>query len=140
MFTTERLRLRAFEEADEKDDLEMFNDPVVMSNFSSDYLVPVARFNGFEENIIQKSVFYATLELKDTCEFVGFCALGWQYSPKDRDVEYGICTRRKFWNKGYGTEATKFVVDHAFRLLGMHRVSLNVFESNAGAIVVYKRA
>ena len=138
MFSTERLCLRAFRETDEKDYLEMFNDPLVLSTLSSDYLVPQPRLNSYVESVIQKSVFYATLELKDTGEFVGECSLR-MHSAKDRDAEYGISIKRKFWNKGYGTEVTRFVVDHAFRMLGMHRVSLCVFESNAGAIALYRK-
>ena len=43
------------------------------------------------------------------------------------------------WGHGYGTEATRLMVDHAFGTLGLHRVSLNVFEFNERAIRAYQR-
>ncbi|KAG1854860.1 acyl-CoA N-acyltransferase, partial [Suillus subluteus] len=39
----------------------------------------------------------------------------------------------------WGSEATKFTVDHAFRALGVQRVSLTVLEGNEAAIAVYKK-
>jgi RimJ/RimL family protein N-acetyltransferase len=43
------------------------------------------------------------------------------------------------WGKGFGTEATRLMVDHAFGTLGLHRVSLYVFEFNERAIRAYQR-
>jgi RimJ/RimL family protein N-acetyltransferase len=43
------------------------------------------------------------------------------------------------WGRGYGTEATRLMLDHAFRSLGLHRVALFVFEFNERAIRTYRR-
>jgi RimJ/RimL family protein N-acetyltransferase len=40
---------------------------------------------------------------------------------------------------GYGTEATKLVVDFAFDVVGLHRVSLDVFGFNPRAQRVYEK-
>jgi UDP-4-amino-4,6-dideoxy-N-acetyl-beta-L-altrosamine N-acetyltransferase len=42
--------------------------------------------------------------------------------------------------KGYGTEALKLAVDHAWRDLNLHRVWLRVFEDNARAMEAYRKA
>jgi RimJ/RimL family protein N-acetyltransferase len=42
--------------------------------------------------------------------------------------------------KGYGTEATRLVLDYAFTLLGLHNVWLRVFAYNERAIRAYRRA
>jgi len=42
-------------------------------------------------------------------------------------------------NRGLGTEALRLVLSHAFGLLGLHRVSLEVFDFNARAIHVYMK-
>jgi RimJ/RimL family protein N-acetyltransferase len=42
--------------------------------------------------------------------------------------------------KGFGTEATRLVVDHAFTALGLHTVRLDVFEYNAAGIRAYEKA
>lgn len=43
------------------------------------------------------------------------------------------------WGKGYGTEATRLVLAHAFDCLGLHRVDLRVLEHNQRAIACYER-
>ncbi|KAG1743328.1 acyl-CoA N-acyltransferase [Suillus paluster] len=70
---------------------------------------------------------------------MGQCSIKVTEPVKNRDGLFGIGMLPKFWGKGYGTEATKFIVDHAFRVLGVQRVSLNVLEGNEAAIAVYKK-
>jgi RimJ/RimL family protein N-acetyltransferase len=43
------------------------------------------------------------------------------------------------WGKGYGTEATRLVVQQAFESLGLSEVRLEVFSHNARAISAYTR-
>jgi RimJ/RimL family protein N-acetyltransferase len=43
------------------------------------------------------------------------------------------------WNRGFGSEATRLMVDHAFGSLGLHRVALSVFAFNERAIRAYDR-
>ncbi len=43
------------------------------------------------------------------------------------------------WAKGFGTEATRLLVAHAFEALGLARVTLRVFEGHARAIRAYER-
>lgn len=55
-------------------------------------------------------------------------------------AEFGIFIGDKTaWGKGYGTEATKLVLDYAFFKLGAHRVELKVYAPNIGAKKVYQR-
>lgn len=42
--------------------------------------------------------------------------------------------------KGYGTEATQLVLDHAFIVLGMRNVMLKVYTSNIAGIRAYEKA
>jgi RimJ/RimL family protein N-acetyltransferase len=44
------------------------------------------------------------------------------------------------WGRGFGTEATQLMVDHAFGSLGLHRIGLFVFEFNERAIRAYRRS
>lgn len=43
------------------------------------------------------------------------------------------------WGHGYGTEATRLVMDEAFESLGLDEVRLEVFSHNARAIAAYQR-
>jgi RimJ/RimL family protein N-acetyltransferase len=59
----------------------------------------------------------------------------------NRTATFGILIGEKdCWGKGYGTEATRLVLDYAFTGLGLHNVMLNVFANNERAIRAYRRA
>ena len=65
---------------------------------------------------------------------------------KDIDHAHGTATfgiligEKDCWGKGYGTEATQLVLDHAFTVLGLHNVLLTVFSFNERGIRAYLRA
>lgn len=43
------------------------------------------------------------------------------------------------YGRGYGTEATRLVVDHAFDVAGLHRLHLQVYDFNPRARRVYEK-
>lgn len=43
------------------------------------------------------------------------------------------------WGKGYGTEATRLLVQHAFETMNLNRVWLLVYEFNERALRAYER-
>ncbi len=54
---------------------------------------------------------------------------------------YGILIGEKeCWNKGYGTETTKLVLDYGFTVLGLHNIMLTTYAYNIGAIRAYTKA
>jgi len=58
-----------------------------------------------------------------------------------RTAEFGIgLGEPDSLGRGYGTEATRLVLDYAFTLLGLHNVWLRVFAYNERAIRAYRRA
>ena len=46
---------------------------------------------------------------------------------------------KKYWNKGYGTEAFKLLLDYGFKALNMHNVFLRVYSFNERAIKSYEK-
>ena len=55
--------------------------------------------------------------------------------------EFGIVIgERDAWGKGYGTEATRLMLQYAFDVLGMRNVSLTVHADNTRGIRAYERA
>lgn len=46
---------------------------------------------------------------------------------------------RAFWNNGYGSEAMDVLMRYSFEVLGLRRISLNVFEHNPRALHVYEK-
>lgn len=138
MFTTDRLLLRGFEDSDVDNLIILHNDARVQRFITNEPIVP--RPSKYKEDLkkwAEQSTLYFTLVLRGTGEFMGQCSVVIQ-EPKNRDGVFGIALRPKFWGVGYGTEASKFVIGYAFKALGVHRVSLGVFEGNKAAIALYK--
>ncbi len=50
-----------------------------------------------------------------------------------------VIGEKECWGKGYGTEATRLVVDEAFEHHGVSQVRLEVFRHNPRAIAAYQR-
>jgi len=70
---------------------------------------------------------------------LGSCALS-QVDGENGSAMYHITIGEKdVWGRGYGTEATQLMLDHAFGTLRLHRVALTVFEFNERAIRAYRR-
>jgi ribosomal-protein-alanine N-acetyltransferase len=44
-----------------------------------------------------------------------------------------------YLDRGYGTEASKLLLDYAFAVLGYHKVNLDLFEYNARALAMYEK-
>jgi RimJ/RimL family protein N-acetyltransferase len=71
-------------------------------------------------------------------ELIGSCQL------HSIDVERGIAElqirigQADARGRGYGREAVGLLLDHAFGALGLRRVTLHVFASNAPALAVYR--
>jgi RimJ/RimL family protein N-acetyltransferase len=46
---------------------------------------------------------------------------------------------KKYWNKGYGTEALSLLLDYGFKALNLHNIGLSVFSFNERAIKSYEK-
>lgn len=63
-----------------------------------------------------------------------------QIDFRNRHASLGITIGEKEeWGKGYGTEATRLMVRHAFETLNLNRVWLRVYEYNQRGIRTYKK-
>ncbi|KAG6808994.1 hypothetical protein H0H92_002061 [Tricholoma furcatifolium] len=140
MFSTKRLRFRRYQPSDKDNILSLHNNFRVMTYLTEGPIVPRAE-DKFESilSFIRDSVMYCVVEELATDAFVGFASILPQNHAKNREADFGLALLPSFWNQGYGTEIANFMVDHAFRHLASHRVSLTVFEGNDGAIALYKK-
>ncbi len=77
--------------------------------------------------------------VRETEQFIGVAGLH-QLDPRNRHAQFGIFVGEKSaWGKGYGTEATRLMVCHAFDTLNLNRVWLHVYEYNERAVRVYQK-
>jgi [ribosomal protein S5]-alanine N-acetyltransferase len=63
-------------------------------------------------------------------------AISWP--DRNARLAIGIFDRR-FWSHGYGTEAMRLLLRHAFEDLRLHRIDLRVLEYNTRAIRAYEK-
>jgi RimJ/RimL family protein N-acetyltransferase len=76
---------------------------------------------------------------RESNRLIGSCAFS-ALDGENGSAMYHITIGEKdTWARGYGTEATQLMLDHAFGTLGLHRVALTVFEFNERAIRAYRR-
>jgi RimJ/RimL family protein N-acetyltransferase len=60
---------------------------------------------------------------------------------RNRTAEFGIVIgEEEYRGKGFGTEATRLVLDYAFTVLGLHNVMLVVYEFNLAGRRAYEKA
>lgn len=68
--------------------------------------------------------------------FIMFDGIQWQHSTAYIAIGIGEAQHR---GHGYGFDAMNLMLDFGFNELNLHRVSLTVFDYNAGAIKLYER-
>ncbi|KAG6866271.1 hypothetical protein C0991_006367, partial [Blastosporella zonata] len=140
MFTSERLRFRAFQQTDKDHILELYNDPRVSVYITHGFVVPVnAERIEHIWKMISDAVMFCMVEELETGSVVGFSVFLPVSEQKSRNSSWGVALSPSHWHKGYGEEIGKFMVDYAFRHLASHRVSLTVVDGNDRAIALYKR-
>lgn len=55
-------------------------------------------------------------------------------------AEFGIFIGdKRYWNRGFGTDATRLILDYGFNILNLKNVMLNVFSCNERAAHVYRK-
>ncbi len=93
----------------------------------------------FTARVIGPDALAMAIHERDSDRLVGTCAFS-QLDGDNGSALYHITIGEKdTWGRGYGTEATRLMLDHAFGTLGLHRVALFVFEFNERAIRAYRR-
>jgi RimJ/RimL family protein N-acetyltransferase len=87
----------------------------------------------------KNSMVFAILALPER-QLIGNCGLH-NLDWKNRSAVFGIIIGEKtFWNKGYGTDATRTLLRFAFEQLGLNRVELEVYAFNPRAARAYEKA
>ena len=81
---------------------------------------------------------YSIIDL-ETEELIGNCGF-LDIDHVNQTSEAGIFIgKKKYWNKGYGTEALSLLIDYGFKALNLHNIMLRVYEFNKSAIRCYEK-
>jgi len=150
MIIGERVRFRGVERADIPKFVEWLNDPEVQEGILIHYPMSQAEEEGWFDRMLSRPVdeHVMAIEVKEqapdgdteTWKFVGSCAfdhINWHI----RAAEFGIIIgESSYWNRGFGTDAVRLLVQHGFNTLNLNRIFLHVFETNPRAIRAYEKA
>jgi RimJ/RimL family protein N-acetyltransferase len=94
----------------------------------------------FRTRLLSRDALAYAIHVRETGRLIGvttFSAL----DPDNGSALYHITIgERDAWSRGYGTEATELMLEHAFTRLNLHRVALSVFSFNQRAIRSYEKA
>jgi len=94
----------------------------------------------FENRRKSKDNFLFAILILDDNKLIGNCGLH-NVNLKNRKAVFGIFIGDKnYWNKGYGTDATRTLLRFAFEELGLNLVELEVYAFNQRAIRAYEKA
>jgi len=133
---TERLALRRFTEADADNLVALDSDPEVMRFLTGGAPTP--------RDVIEYDILPAFLRYYERGDHFGFWAaiekatgefLGWFHFRPGKDsgpdeAELGYRLRRTAWGKGYGTEASRALIQKGVIELGVRRVTASTYEHN----------
>lgn len=143
LFEGEKVILRSLELSDLDAMMEHWNKLDIRHNVGS--AIPHSRQN--REDFIRNSWklrsegkgYIFAIERKDTHEFLGHVSIYIQRN-RARSADLGIMIHNKEnWDKGYGSDAMKVVLEFGFNYQNLHRIELSVYPNNKRAIHVYKK-
>jgi RimJ/RimL family protein N-acetyltransferase len=123
---TARLKMRQWRDSDRAPFAAMNEDPMVMEFFAapSPPAASDASIDAWQAQFAAQGWSNWALELRESGEFIGFTGLSvprrtFSFSPC---VEIGWRLARKFWGKGYATEAARAALQVAFERLALPEV------------------
>ena len=85
------------------------------------------------------AIFVIEIRVKKQLVAIGICGIK-KINWKDRNAEIGIIIgEKKYWHKGYGTEALILLINYGFNQLNLHRLWAGIFGFNYGIIPMFEK-
>ena len=94
----------------------------------------------FQARVLGSDSLAMAIHERASDRLLGTCAFS-QLDGENGSALFHITIGEKdAWGQGFGTEATRLMLEHAFERLRLHRIGLSVFAFNERAIRSYRRA
>lgn len=78
-----------------------------------------------------------TTIVKATNEIIGWCGL--KYIKEIQETDLGFRFHKKYWNKGYGTEASVACLQYGFEEKKLQQIVAQVYQENGASIRVLEK-
>lgn len=138
---TKRLLLRQMEQPDFEDLCKILQDKDVMYAYGGAFSNEETQ-EWLDKQLIrykQDGFGLNAVILKETGLMIGQCGLTIQEIPGKKVIETGYLFQKKYWHKGYATEAAKACNEYAFNILGLKEVYSIIRDNNIPSQNVAKR-
>lgn len=136
------VRLRAYDRKDIPKALEYINDAKVRKFLMPGIPFPLRmedEIKWYESlNPFSKGEYSFAVERLEDNEYIEGCGINY-VDWKNSRAEVGIFLGKPFWNKGYGTDAMRVLVNFIFNEMNLNKISLNVYSFNERAIRSYEK-
>lgn len=139
---TQRLILRKISISDADDVFECARDPEVAqyvtweAHKSIDDTIKYLA--AMEENPKNKQLYPWAIVNKADNKVMGGCAF-MNWAPEQSRAEIGYMIGKKYWNKGYMTEALREVISFGFNKMGLNRIEALCMLDNAASVKVLEK-
>ncbi|MFB4165746.1 GNAT family N-acetyltransferase [Alteribacillus sp. JSM 102045] len=138
---TQRLYLKKFTEEDMTPLHDIFSDSETMKYYSAPFSKQQTQ-NWIKRNQVryQKDGYGLwAVCLKDSNECIGDCGLVKQNMDGGKEVEIGYHINKKYWSKGFASEAAKACKDYGFDLLNVNKLISIIDPKNIPSIKVAEK-
>jgi len=144
--STKQLNLRAFRPSDAERIAALWALPEIQRTGPAD-VVPGGPKLGDKgvAGAVDGALVFVVIEAKAPLDkdgdgdlFVGMMELARGRIAKNREASFAIALEARWWGRGFGTEASRWLVGYAFEQLGVHRVRLGLLADNERALGLYK--
>lgn len=138
---TERLKLREMRKDDGENLLKIFSDPEAMRYYPSTKGKKETEdwINWTLDNYSKYKTGLWIVDDKKTGEFLGQCGLVLQEIEGRIEMEIGYLFVRRFWGKGYATEAAMASKSYGFKCLGLTKLISIIDIRNHRSVKVSER-
>ncbi|MFZ2097267.1 MAG: GNAT family protein [Anaerolineales bacterium] len=150
MIYGERIRFRAIEREDLPTFVRWLNDSEVKQGIMIHHPFSQAEEENWFEGMLKRPMdeHVMGIEIREASNdggedhwrligTLGFTDIDW----RNHSSEFGIMIGEKsYWNRGFGSEAVRLLVQYGFCTLNLNRIFLRVFENNPRAIRAYEKA
>ncbi len=141
IFETERLLFREFTEDDAQLLFDLNKDEAIRKYVHEPAPTLASAQSALKEIILPQYYLYNygrwALHLKTTNGFIGWCGL--KYMKESEEVDLGYRLMKKYWNKGYATEAAKATIKYGFENFQVERIIARAHKENIASIKVIEK-